>query len=265
MKVDAGSQRTVGSDRQHGDTPPAVVGDEHVPAAVVDGQVRRASTHRRLSVHRRQHARLAVDGEGTDRPGRLAFVGPDLVDGVEEVARRVHRQKAGIGALRRQDRRRERAGREVEARDVDPFTFRARVGADVGERGSGLGQRREAEAQRHRESRRQFAKCHSSVEGLDTAWNVLGKRLTRFSARRGHQRPPRGSKSLHCYELWERAVSLSREFGFRSGAGSETVETGRIPVVYSPRVKQHFRVQSAPFRFQGGRPCVCLPSWPWPA
>src|SRR4029077_5189866 len=67
----------------------AVIRREGVGAFLVEGDMARAGTFRRLLVEQRQIARLRIDGEGIDSPaGLLSFLREvvDLADGIEELA-----------------------------------------------------------------------------------------------------------------------------------------------------------------------------------
>src|SRR5205823_721832 len=81
---------------------------------------------------------LGVDRKGAHRPALRALKIPDLVHRIKEAVARMNCHKGGADALTGEDRGRQLAGSEVEAKEIDSIAGLLSVGADVDEHLLGL-------------------------------------------------------------------------------------------------------------------------------
>ena len=125
-------EAAVRGERQDGDRPARVVGDEDVPPRGVDDDPAGIGPFRDLPVEEREATRRGVDGERAHRARRLALERLKLVHGVEEAPVRVEGEVRRVLRLPGEDRIGNESPRgAVELEEVDPPAGAARVGADV--------------------------------------------------------------------------------------------------------------------------------------
>jgi hypothetical protein len=114
-----GLQAAIGANRQDRDASASIVGDQHVAADLVYDQVCRTVSARRLLVQWLEHPGRAVHGECSHRACILALETADLVGGVDKRGIGMHGKVAWARRFRRELRRRQCTGREIESRHID--------------------------------------------------------------------------------------------------------------------------------------------------
>ena len=138
-EVGGAAERAVLQDGQHADRAAHKVGDEDVPALMVDDQVAGIRAVGRLLVQEGQAAVGGVDGKGADGPAGGALIFLEFVDGVEEAVGRVKGQVGGVAHAGDHGERFQGPRSDIERIEIDARTFALKDLARAEKNGFGVG------------------------------------------------------------------------------------------------------------------------------